>query len=70
MTSWEQKQAQKKRRSDAKKAELDKLVKAVEALISRAVENDAYHPAEMDYLNRARSSLFAVRAGYVKRQRY
>lgn len=67
--SYNEKQKRLQAAKQRKEKAIANLIVVLDAEIKLAVKSDAYHVGELDQLNRARSSLFAVRAGYVSRNR-
>ena len=69
MTTWEERDRKRKEQAAEKKRDTTELLKAIDKLTAKALDSDAYHTGEIERLNLARSAVFAVRAGYVKRVR-
>jgi hypothetical protein len=69
LPEWKKRDLKRKSDAAAKKRDTTTVLNAIEALIKKAIENDAYHPGEVEQLDKARSAVFAVRAGYVRRVR-
>jgi len=66
--TWEQREARRKFDRSVKERDLKELLKHLDEVMTRAEKNSAYHPQEMKRFDTARSSLYAIKAGYVDRR--
>lgn len=69
MQDWKRRAAKRKSDGVTKQRDLKRMITALDLLVERAIESDAYNEAETEQIVRARTALMAVRAGYVRRVR-
>lgn len=67
--SYEKKQARLNSQREEKERDLSNLIDALDRVAKKALKSNAYHAGELEDLNRARHSLFSVRAGCSRRVR-
>jgi hypothetical protein len=65
--SHEKRQARAKAERAEKDHDLTKLIDEIDRINRKALKSGAYHAGELAELNSARHSLFAIRAGCVRR---